>query len=168
LEDCNTTTQSKDQYKIQLLQACHRSNETYLRSQARGKCERIGDEEYGRKEYIYKKTISNVRQEFRTRFGLLAFAGNYSHDRRFAKSDFLCKCEESREEESHLLSGQCKVYGDLTHKYSDLTDMDALVEFFKEVLARREELDKRLKNPVGGVCTNVGANSVLFDGISQS
>jgi hypothetical protein len=60
------------------------------------------------------------------------------------------------------------VYGDLTHKYSDLTDTSALVEFFKEVLARREELDKGLKNPVGGVCTNVGANSVVTDRISQS
>ena len=126
LEDCNTTTQSKEQYKILLTQACHRSNEKYLRSQAKGKCERICDKEYGRKEYIYKKTIYNVCQEFRTRFGLLPFAGNYSHDRRFAKSNFLCKCEESREEEIHLLSGQCKVYGDLTHKYSDLTDTSAL------------------------------------------
>ena len=60
------------------------------------------------------------------------------------------------------------MYGDLTHKYSDLTDNDALVEFFKEVLARREELDKGLRNPVGGVCTNVGANSVISDGIRQS
>ena len=45
---------------------------------------------------------------------------------------------------------------------------DALVEFFKEVLARREELDIGLKNPVGGVCTNVGANSNVSDRISQS
>ena len=109
---------------------------------------------------LQKKTIKSVRQEFRTRFGLLAFAGNYSHDRRFAKSDWLCQCQEAREEELHLLSGQCKVYGDLTHKYSNLTDDNALVDFFQEVLARREELDKELNNPVGGVSTNVGANSV--------
>ena len=55
------------------------------------------------------------------------------------------------------------VYGDLTNKFSNLTEDDALVEFFQEVLARREELDKldkELDNPVGGVSTNVGANSV--------
>ena len=63
------------------------------------------------------------------------------------------------------------VYGDLTNKFSNLTDDDALVEFFQEVLARREELDKldkELDNPVGGVSTNVGANSVCFDRISRS
>ena len=63
------------------------------------------------------------------------------------------------------MSGQCPVYGDLTHKYSDLTDIDSLVQFFKEVLDRRDELDK---NPVGGVLTSADANSVHVDRMSQS
>ena len=88
------------------------------------------------------KSFHEVRQEFRTRFGLQPFAGNYSHDRRFAGSQWLCKCREEREEEAHLLSGQCKVYGDLTLQYDDLTNDDNLVSFFNDVLARREELDK--------------------------
>ena len=67
------------------------------------------------------------------------------------------KCEESREEESHLLSGQCTVYGDLTLKYSDLTSDDNLVGLFTEILARRDELD-RVITPIGGGITNVGAN----------
>ena len=65
------------------------------------------------------------------------------------------------------MSGQCKVYGDLTEKYSDLTDENSLVQFFKEVLARREELDKEMLHPVGGAITNVGANPVSYDRISQ-
>ena len=93
----------------------------------------------------------------RTRFGLQFFAGNYSNDKRFQKSDWLCKCEKSREEESHLLSGQCTVYGDLTLKYSDLTSDDNLVGLFTEILARRDELD-RVITPIGGGITNVGAN----------
>ena len=160
IEDCNTTSQSKDQYRIVLFEAYHKSNEKALRLQAKGKCERILHEDYGRKNYIQKKTIMSVRQEFRTQFGLLAFAGNYSHDRRFSKLDWLCKCKEAKESELHLTSGRCKVYGDLTHKFSNLTDDDALVQFFQEVLARREVLDKEQRNPVGGVSTNVGANSV--------
>ena len=40
------------------------------------------------------------------------------------------------------MSGQCKVYGDLTLQYDDLTNDDNLVSFFNDVLARREELDK--------------------------
>ena len=70
------------------------------------------------------------------------FAGNYSHDNRYAKSDWLCLCKESREEESHLLSGECTVYGDLTLKYSDLSSDDNLADLFRDVLARREQLTK--------------------------
>ena len=168
IEDCNTTSQEKDIYKTILMKACHLSNEKSLRSLARGKCERIVDEQYGRKDYFKMKNIYNVRNQFRTRFGLLAFAGNFSHDRRFASTNWLCKCTEAREEEAHLTSGQCKVYGDLTDKYCDLTDENSLVQFFKEVLARREELDKELLHPVGGAITNVGANPVSHNRISQS
>ena len=56
----------------------------------------------GRKDYVQKKNINNVRQQFRARYGLQLFAGNYSHDERFAGSKWLCKCQEAREEESHL------------------------------------------------------------------
>ena len=77
----------------------------------------------------------------------------------------MCKCKTAREEQGHLMSGQCPVYGDLTHKFSDLTDIDSLVQFFKEVLDRRDELDK---NPVGGVITNAEANPVPNGRISQS
>ena len=40
------------------------------------------------------------------------------------------------------MSGQCTVFGDLALKYNDLTDDENLVQFFSEVLARRDELDK--------------------------
>ena len=86
LEDCNITIQSKDQYKILHIRACYRSNEKYLHSLPKGKCKRNKYEEYGWKDYILKKAIIN---EFQTRFGLLPFAGNYSHNQIFAKSNFL-------------------------------------------------------------------------------
>ena len=65
------------------------------------------------------------------------------------------------------MSGQCTVYGDLTQKYSDLTNDENLVSLFTEILARREELD-RVITPVGGGITNVGANPGRETGISQS
>ena len=49
-----------------------------------------------------------------------------------------------------------------------MTDDNSLVQFFQEVLARREELDKLKRSSVGGANTNVIANSVSFDRISQS
>ena len=102
-----------------------------------------------------------VRQQFRTRFGLLPFAGNYSKDKRFAKTSWLCACGEEREEEQHLLSGHCKVYGDLAHNYENLADDNQLVKFFAEVLARREDME--VESCGSGVDTTVGANSGPLD-----
>ena len=94
---------------------------------------------------IYKRKIFfYVRTQYKSRFGLQPFAKNYSCDRRYARTGWLCKCEESREDESHILSGQCKVYGDLIDRYQDFTDDENLVQLFTEVLARRDELDKQL------------------------
>ena len=80
----------------------------------------------------------------------------------------------AREEEGHLLSGKCTVYGDLTQNYSDLTDIDSLVQFFSQVLERRDDLDRRdhqeiLQTPVGrGTSTNVGANPGYIPGYACS
>ena len=96
-------------------------------------------------------TIANVRIQFRTRFGLTQFAGNYSKDNSFSKSNWLCKCLEYREEENHLTSGLCKVYGDIAQKYTDLTEDENLIGLFSEVLERRDLLDRQQTNPVGGI-----------------
>ena len=133
IEDCNITRLSKEQYSKEVHIACHIRNEKIMRDQAKGKCERILHETYDKKEYIGKKNIFDVRQPF---------AGNYSKDKRFARTNWLCRCEEEREEEAHLMSGQCTVFGDLALKYNDLTDDENLVLFFSEVLARRDDLDK--------------------------
>ena len=74
---------------------------------------------------------------------------------------------KAREDEAHLLSGRCSVYGDLTSKYSDLSSDDDLVGLFTDILARRDELD-RVSTPVGGGITNVGANPGQETRISQS
>ena len=75
-----------------------------------------------------KKNIFSVPPQFRTRLGLQTFSGNFSQDRRFTKSNGLCKCKQAREEEVHLLPGLCEAYGDLTHKFNNLTDDEALVQ----------------------------------------
>ena len=111
---------------------------------------RLSYESYGRKDYIQKRNIFHVCLQFRARFGLSAFAGNYSPDRRFAGSQWLCKCREAREEESHLLSGQCSAYGDLALQYSDLTKDDSLVIFLKLYASQNRPAGKGVMNPVGG------------------
>ena len=109
IEDCNSTKTNKNDYKQILIKACHLKNEEKLRALGRGKCERIQLEEYGKKSYLKKKNIFHVRQQYRSRFKMQPFAGNYSHDQRFKKSDWLCLCLASREDEAHLTSGQCTV-----------------------------------------------------------
>ena len=46
-----------------------------LRLLAKGKCEKINSEEYGKKDYISTKDIASVRQQYWTRFGLQNLAG---------------------------------------------------------------------------------------------
>ena len=98
------------------------------------------------KEYISDSRINNVREMYKTRYGMMSFAGNFSKDKRFARTEWLCKCGESKEEESHLISGICEVYGEIRRNYSDLSDDKQLVDFFNEVLSRRDELEEKEKN----------------------
>ena len=88
IKDCNVTQLSKTVYRQILVKACHKRNEMNLREKAQGKCERINTEPYGKKSYICEKNIHQVRQLYRSRFGLQPFAGN-SKDKRFAKTKWL-------------------------------------------------------------------------------
>ena len=73
------------------------------------------------------------------------FAGNFTHDRSFARTEWLCRCGNSKEEESHLLSGNCEIYGDIRQKYETNIKDDDLVLFFTEVLDRRDQLEEEEK-----------------------
>ena len=143
IEDCNTSSRDKSEYRQIASDACHRENKARLLVLADGKikCERIKNEEYYKKEYISKKLISEVRQQYKSRFGLLPFAGNYSKDKRFAKSDWMCRCGV-KEKEIHLTAGNCAVYDDIRAKYSSLEKDEDLVSYFKEILDRRDLLDR--------------------------
>ena len=157
IEDCNITQMSKSKYREYVTQACHTLNEKWLREKATGiKCARIANEGYGRKKYLQEKNINEARDHYRARFGLSAFAGNYSHDQQYAKTNWLCKCQQSPESESHLMSGRCQVYGDLSNNYGDLREDDNLVEFFKAVLDRRDWLEEQ----GSGVNDTLGASFV--------
>ena len=143
IEDCNVTRLSKQRYKEVVLAACHKKNEETLRSKANeGNCSRISGDKYGMRDYLKTQNISETREWFKSRFGLQPFAGNYSHDQRFAKSDWLCRCKTVREEEGHITSGKCEVYGDLKSQFGDLGEDKNLVDFFRAVLDRRDDLEE--------------------------
>ena len=147
----HTTELDVQSYRDLVTKACHKKNEQKLRKKSDiiGKVTRIKTEVYGKKEYLGKKRIENVRIQFRARFQMLPFAGNYGKDRRFSHTEWLCFCRLEREEESHLLAGRCEVYGDIREKYGELEDDEDLVQFFQEVLERRGELEKESRDARG-------------------
>ena len=93
------------------------------------------------KDYVRTQTIPETRKWFRTRYSLQPFAGNFSHDRKYARTDWLCRCKEAQVEEGRIMTGNCKVYGDLKSQFGDLQEDANLVEFFKAVLDRRDTLE---------------------------
>ena len=82
------------------------------------------------------------------------FGGNYSHDRRFQRSNWLCACGEAREEEAHLVGGECPVYGDIREEFPDTLGDDILTDFFTLVLERRKE---REEEETGAMAAGRGA-----------
>ena len=71
-----------------------------------------------------------------------AFAGNYSHDNRFSKTQWKCRCDTSIENEAHLIEGFCPVYGIVGMKYDDLENDENLIKMFNEILSMRENLEE--------------------------
>ena len=97
-----------------------------------------------------------MRKAFRTRFGMHNFAGNYSHDRRFAQSDRFCRCRQAKETESYIIPGECEFYDDIRNEFDSLDDLDYLIDLFGKILKKRELLeeeenqhnDRKKNNPV--------------------
>ena len=121
IEDVNETKLNKNSFRSLLVKACHAKNEERIIEGASNvKCSRIKHEKYGRKSYIKNQTIAQCRSWFKTRFGLQDFAGNFSHNQKFSKTNWMCRCEKDIEAEGHIVTGQCDVYGDLRLQFGDL------------------------------------------------
>jgi hypothetical protein len=145
IEDVNTTELSKAEYRKTVTATCHQLNELRLREEMTGKtkCEKILADGYGRKEYFEKTLPGQVREYFATRTSMLAIAGNFSRDRRFKRTDWLCRCGQ-REEQEHLRR-HCPMYDDIRAKYGELESDESLVPFFKDVLEKRDKLLEKEK-----------------------
>ena len=143
IEDINTSTLTKSEFKRLTKGAIRTKNEAILKEMAheKSKCKNIMKEDYGRKEYMNEMKIEDVRFMFKGRVGLLPFAGNYENDKKFLRTNWLCRCGE-KEKEAHLTSGNCPIYDDIWEKRGDLENNEDLVKFFSAVLERRDLLDR--------------------------
>ena len=143
IEDVNTSTMTKSEFKRLTKGAIKTKNEAIRKemAQEKSKCKNIMKEDYGRKEYMNEMKIEDVRFMFKGRVGLLPFAGNYENDKKFSRTNWLCRCGE-KEKEAHLTSGNCPIYDDIWEKRGDLENNEDLVKFFSAVLERRDLLDR--------------------------
>ena len=134
------TDSSKKKYRQEVVEACHKYDEIMLRDKMKDKikCQKILSEGYGRKQYFSGLLPGQVREYFSTRVQMLPLGGNYSRDNRFRRTGWLCLCGE-REEQEHIVR-HCKKYDDIREKFGDLERDDELVEFFREVLKRRDKV----------------------------
>ena len=97
-------------------------------------------EEYRQKDYMEEKNISEVRNIYRSRFGQRAFAGNFSKDNTYRKSNWMCMCGESKEKEKHIKSYDCPVYSDIRAEFTNFDQDEDLVAYFNMVLERRDKI----------------------------
>ena len=57
------------------------------------------------------------------------------------KTNWMCKCEKSKEKEKHITSYSCPVYADIRANYQDFNEDEDLVAYFNQVLERRDMID---------------------------
>ena len=140
VENVNDTNLSASLYRKTVTEACHSYDADMLKEDMKDKvkCAKILSDGYGRKEYVAKSLPGEVREFFSTRVSMLPLAGNFSRDNRFRRTGWLCLCGE-REEQEHVRL-HCNKYKDIREKYDDLTSDDNLVNFYREVLLRRDKV----------------------------
>ena len=160
IESVHATRLDAKTYRKVVTEAVHEENKRRLLKAAENKtkCENMTKEDYGKKEYLKEKSIKDSRAQYKARYKMTSFAGNFKNDKRFSKSNWLCKCKMEIEEESHLMEESCPVYGNIRQKYGDLKMEDDLVSFFSDVLEERERLDDEERNPGGGEDATDGAS----------
>ena len=142
--DANIWATGTKIYRNMIIERCKELDKDTLQKEMAGKtkCERILMDGYGKKKYLTDNILSKMRSIFKTRVKLLPFGGNFKNDKRFAKTKWRCLCKEEIEEESHLLSGKCTVYGDLRSMVVDVRDDHQLATFFAAILERREQMEE--------------------------
>ena len=140
---------SSQKYREVVTEACRQRDEVNLKKGMEGKTKarKIIKEGCMTKEYTKKKCLQDVRDIYAERNFQLAFAGNYRHDKRFQRSDWLCHacdgeeggdCEKVVIEEQDHVASRCPGYSDLRQQYDLQTD-DGLIEFYRAVIKRRDE-----------------------------
>ena len=140
LEDVNETDVPKKAYARMVDEACKEMEDAMMKNDTSEmeKMRRVRADDWGLKEYVKTGTLHSVRSTWEVRCYMLHVAGNYSHHRKFEATGWRCQgCSlQVREDQDHLT--QCQGYSDLIQG-RNLDDDKQLVDFYRLVMARREE-----------------------------
>ena len=98
-------------------------------------------ESFQMKSYFKDKSLSRTRELFRLRTNMNELKGNFKGDMRNGGGSLFVACGKVEEVNSHVI--KCGEYEDLRRDKDLNSDMD-LVDFFREVMRRREKKMNRI------------------------
>ena len=139
VEDVNLTSKPKTVYNAEVKKACKLMEDIMMKTETTDmeKMRVIRAEEWGIKDYVKNGSLWSVRKTWEARAFMLHVAGNYSHNNKYQATGWQCQAcvLQVREDQDHL--SVCQGYSDLRQDL-DLENDNDLVEFFRQVMARRE------------------------------
>ena len=144
IEDANETKEDRSKYNKKLKESCRVRDEVNIKKKMEKmeKMDTLKNEDCKRKDYINQKSINTVRNTFATRVMMLRFAGNFSHDDYFRRTNWQCEGCDLKVIEDQVHIASCTGYEDLRRNKNIEHDNEDLVTFFQEVLDRRDMIAK--------------------------
>ena len=142
VEDANVTEKGKKEYAVMVKKACMEYDEKAMKDDMATmkdkKMKQMVNENCKLKDYVKSGTLFSVRKMWEVWSYMLRVAGNYPKHRKYERTSWLCQaCDlRVREDQDHL--PLCQGYADL-RDHTDLGNDVELVDFFREVMARREK-----------------------------
>ena len=139
--DANDSEMSDTEVKKEVVNKCFERDECDLKNSMENlkKMEEVKRENCKMKNYMSRKSIQDVREIFAARLSLIPLGGNFKHDKRFLVDNWLCVgCVNNVLETQEHVATSCPGYADIRERF-DLTSDDGMLEFYREVLKRRNE-----------------------------
>ena len=143
LEDARTTRKDRAEYARDVKKACRWRDEAMMKQAMEGMKDRkmrtMYQDSLDMKEYVKNGDLYTTRLTWEVRSHMLRVAGNYPGHNKYAATGWSCQaCSlEVREDQEHLAS--CSGYSEF-RTGKDLRNESKLVEFFKNVMAKRKTM----------------------------
>ena len=144
VEDTNITNMSKKVLKATMSAAFRTEEERMMKEEMleKKKVCALVEEDCLTKEYMKTKNLWDCREIFRIRSNMNNIRGNFKNTPQVKKDGALCvACGMEEEVNSHLTV--CVEYQDV-RQGKDLANITDMVSYFREVMARRCEIDNKL------------------------